>query len=143
VDWPIGRRSTDADTIRANIPILEVNVGQKKRCPAYVSLQQQRGRVVIVCCYRCTCTITRRHVRRVSHPSQFPSHNRNPARTHSILPHHALSVPRSIITQTSSELVKCVKCKVRRVRCEDPYSQIELAVSSIGNRSQWRSRWFD
>jgi len=45
---------------------------------------------------------------------------------------HALVVSRSIITQARSELVQCVECEVWRVLCEDPYSQIEIAVSSIG-----------
>ena len=51
---------------------------------------------------------------------------------YNIHPQHALAVSRSIITQTRSELVQCVECEVWHVRCEDPYSQIEIAVSSIG-----------
>jgi hypothetical protein len=48
-------------------------------------------------------------------------------------PHHAaLAASRSITSQTRPELVQCVECEVWRVRREEPYSQIEIAVSSIG-----------
>jgi hypothetical protein len=70
----------------------------------------------------CSCissfTISESQPQCCMHP-QYPSH-------------HALAVSRSIITGIRSELVQCVECEVWRVRCEDPYSRFEIAVSSIG-----------